>query len=175
MQDKKENSIWHSTVQIVKWYIRYFKYVLKHKYYVWLACFDMWLYRQWLIHDYTKFFPCEYKWYMRYYSLWDKSIQDKFYYARLHHQRNNPHHRQYRLLQEDNWWLKALDMPEKYIKEMLCDWWWVGKCFNNSWFNRYQYEQDKRCEVKRRYKDNKDKIILSENTRLYVELFLSEK
>lgn len=160
-------------MQLLKWYIKYFSYILKHKYYVWLMCFRMWLFWQGIIHDYTKFYPCECRWYMRYYSLNDKSVQKEFNYARLHHQKHNPHHRQYRLLQEDNWLLKALDMPEKYIKEMLCDRWWVWRCFNDTGISLLKYNcLDEWREVKEWYEKNKNNIILSNSTRKYVHRFL---
>lgn len=43
-------------------------------------------------------------------------------YAWVHHRNNNPHHSQYWLSVEDDGEIRALDMPIKYILEMLCDW-----------------------------------------------------
>jgi hypothetical protein len=60
---------------------------------------------------------------MRYYSLNDDSVKRKFDSAWNIHQKRNKHHWQYWVLIMDNGSIEALDIPEKYIKEMLCDWW----------------------------------------------------
>lgn len=71
----------------------------------------------------SKFFPSEAKRYMKYYSLNDDTVKVQFDLARNYHQKRNKHHWQYWVLIMDSGEVKALDMPEKYIKEMLCDWW----------------------------------------------------
>lgn len=157
------------------WYKRYFTYVCRHKYYVWKACFRMWLYWQWIIHDLSKFLPCEYMSYMRYFSLGDKSDETKkqFDYSWNHHLKNNKHHRQYWILLNDDGSTKALDMPEKYIKEMLCDWRWVGRAFMKD-ADRYKYDAAPRHEVYNWYCKNRHKMQLSDSTRNYVESFLQK-
>lgn len=49
-------------------------------------------------------------------------IDRAFDYAWIHHIHNNPHHWQYWVLIHDDGGRKALDIPERYIKEMISDW-----------------------------------------------------
>lgn len=157
------------------WIMRYLKYILRHKRFVWVACFKMWLYRQGLIHDLSKLFPCEFKRYMRYYSMNDKTVKKEFDRAWNHHQKYNPHHWQYWVLVEDGWTVTALEMPKKYVKEMLCDWRGVGRWFANTPEAIKKYEYCERHEVYARYHKNKDKILLHDYTKAYVENFLERQ
>jgi hypothetical protein len=159
----------YKLMRILKWYVRYFSYVLKHKFYVWYMCFKMWLYRQWIIHDLSKFLPCEAKRYMRYYSLGDKTIKESFDKARNHHQKNNKHHREYWVFWDTN---TPIQMPEKYVKEMICDWRWVWRSFCKK-ENIEKYNQDLFFEVKDWYSKNKNRMNIHEKTRMYIENFLS--
>lgn len=162
-------------MKIIKWYIRYFTYVIRHKYFVACACFKMWLYRQWIVHDLSKFRPSEARWYMRYYSLNDANLLNegamkiKFDLAWNYHQKRNKHHWQYWVLIENSWATIALDMPEKYIKEMLCDRWWVGRSFAE---NLSEYRQDYWHKVRSWYLSNYNMMLLSHKTREYVDSFL---
>lgn len=159
---------------IIKWYKRYFTYVNKHRRYVREMCFRMGLYKQWLLHDLSKYLPCEFKSYMRYFSLWDKSVQDKFDYAWNHHLKNNKHHWQYRVLLNDDGSMRPLEMPQKYVLEMLCDWRWVGRAFMKP-EDRYKYDVAPWFEVYSRYKKNREKIQLHNVTRDFIEMFLQEQ
>jgi len=124
----------------IKWYIKYFKYLTRHKILVAKACFRMWLYRRGVVHDLSKYLPSEYKYYMRYYSLWDETVKAEFDIAWNKHQNRNKHHWQYWILIEDNWSIKPLEMPKEYIKEMLCDWWACGYNFSKD-KNKFNYCQ----------------------------------
>ena len=86
-------------------------------------------------HDQSKYSEEEYKAYDEYFypkSLEGKSdafktfvnlkIDRNFDYAWLHHLHNNPHHHQYWVLNNDDGTKTALDIPLRYIKEMLADW-----------------------------------------------------
>mgnify|MGYP007049696188 CR=1 FL=1 len=158
----------------IKWYIRYFKYLIKHKYYVAKMCFSMWLYWQWIKHDLSKFNPKESWSYMNYYSLWRKDMQDGFDVAWNRHQKINKHHYQYWVLIEDNWTVKLLDMPQKYIKEMLCDWWSVWYIFSKK---KDKFRYCKWFEVYSRFNKNLEnyKKYMSENTINYIHKFLEER
>ena len=122
-------------------YWRYLKYVLKHKWYVMMECFKMGLYWRGIMHDMSKFRPDEFIPYARYfygdYEPWDKvklhmpgpsyslskeGVKEAFDAAWLKHQKRNPHHWQYWLLQNDTDGLQILEMPKKYALEMICDW-----------------------------------------------------
>lgn len=51
--------------------------------------------------------------------------EEAFLYAWNHHLHNNPHHWQYWILVNDDKdnGEKLLEIPDKYIFEMICDWW----------------------------------------------------
>lgn len=158
-------------------YTKYLWYVIRHKYYVFIECCKLWIPIRGLLHDISKLRPDEFIPYAKYfYGYWIKEnewhgdirnyypyeltemyINQKFDLAWLHHQKRNPHHWQYWLLQEDDGKLKVLDMPIEYKKEMLADWRGVGKAINGL------------DDTKNWYIKNKDKMILHENTRKWVE------
>ena len=77
-------------------------------------------------HDTSKYTVEEYGPYDAYfYGKSKEEAEDKFNYAWLHHIHNNPHHWQYWILYNDDpeTGVKVLEMPDKYILEMICDWW----------------------------------------------------
>lgn len=95
----------------------YLKYLLRHKYFVFLAGLatgaPLW---RLLVHDWSKFLPAEWFPYVEYFygSKYEDSKtyndiadakqvrQEAFDRAWLHHQRMNPHHWQYWVLMDDN-------------------------------------------------------------------------
>lgn len=80
-----------------------------------------------LNHDKSKYSKEEYDSYDRYFFGNNKTnqVKEDFDYAWLHHIHNNPHHWQYWTLISDNPKedIKYLNIPLKYIVEMICDWW----------------------------------------------------
>lgn len=75
-------------------------------------------------HDKSKWEPEEYKPYDDYfYGNKSHKVVEAFNYAWLHHIHNNPHHWQYWVLQHDDEPEEALEMPESFVIEMICDWW----------------------------------------------------
>ena len=117
----------------MKIYINYFKYVFKHKWYVMLECFKEGLIWRGLMHDLDKFMPYSFFPYARqfmgnimtgrdktgYYSP-VKTGNQEFILAWFRHQKINKHHWQYWVDGIDGE-LIPLEMPDKYIKEMICD------------------------------------------------------
>jgi len=150
----------------MKNHIAYLKYVLKHKWHVLAACPEtktsLW---RGLFHDWTKFLPSEWKDYVYTFYAEDGSKRYKenrgFYYAWNSHQKRNKHHWQYWLLKMDNGTLFPLEMPVKYVNEMLADWIGAGLAITG------------KRETKQWYERNKNKMILHERTRKYVERFLN--
>ncbi len=128
-------------------YIKYLRYVLRHKWFVMVACFERGLYWQGLVHDISKLRPSEFFPYANFFYGNNNSIvkgRDKtgyykptdtgdgaFDFAWLLHQKRNPHHWQWWLLPEDEGGLKILEMERQYLLEMLCDWNGAGKAQNN--------------------------------------------
>lgn len=79
-----------------------------------------------------------------------------------HHQKINKHHWQYWVLVRGDGSHKTLDIPYRYIIEMICDWWsfsWKSGHLNEifDWWNK-----------------NKSGMILSQNTRNTVEMILGK-
>lgn len=78
-------------------------------------------------HDFSKYSEEEYIGYSNFYygneDNVSKTIKD-YEYSNLHHLHNNPHHWQYWVLISSNIpYQKALEIPDIYIIEMICDWW----------------------------------------------------
>ena len=118
------------------------------------------------IHDDSKYSKEEYDAYDAYFygRKRTKEVKDNFNYAWLHHIHNNPHHWQYWVLINDDPdnGMVALDIPYKYVVEMICDWW------SFSWRTGNLYE------IFNWYDKHKDYMILSENTRELVEDILAK-
>lgn len=113
-------------------------------------------------HDESKFKSDEFDAYCNYFYPNEESVKDKeaFNKAWFLHQRRNPHHWQYWCLVEDSGKIIPLDMPVKYICEMLCDW------------SSFQYVVDKNSTANNWYQKNKNKMVLSDSTRQTVEELL---
>lgn len=116
-------------------------------------------------HDDSKYEKEEYDAYDAYfYGNRSKEVEEDFNYAWLHHIHNNPHHWQHWVLINDDpkEGTVALDIPYKYIIEMICDWW------SFSWTKGDLYE------IFNWYDAHKKHMILSKNTRKLVEEILEQ-
>ena len=112
-------------------------------------------------HDASKYTSDEYFAYLNYFYPTDKFPKDEtaFDKAWLHHQHSNPHHWQHWVVVRDEGNIVPLDMPFAYICEMICDWHsFSAKDPNNTAYNWY--------------KENGNKMILSDNTRSTVEMLI---
>jgi hypothetical protein len=122
-------------------HINYARYVCSHKWYVFYACMKLGgipLSRA-LLHDMSKFSREEWSPYVHQFynpdgskrsvrdasGAYDPSVQfEAFQKAWKHHWMNNPHHHEF--------WATAntgstpLEMPETYVREMICDWYGAG-------------------------------------------------
>lgn len=119
---------------------------------------------QWY-HDESKNSIDEYDAYDKYFYGGNRSykVVNDFNLAWLHHIHANKHHWQHWVLINDdpNEGTKALDMPEEYIIEMICDWW------------SFSWKQGKLDEIFNWYDEHKDHMILSERTRDQVNEILN--
>lgn len=169
----------------MKKHFQYLKYVLRHKWFVFLWCCHYG--RPWagIIHDLSKFSPAEWfpyvdKFYggdpekryggnrypernygdMRNY-LGDKYTQPwvdaRFDAAWNHHQKANPHHWQYWVLHEDSGATKVLDMPMRYIVEMLADWRGASTAITG------------KDDTRNWYLKNRTKMLLCPKARVWIE------
>lgn len=152
----------------------YLVWLLRHKLYVFWAGLKLGVpILQLLAHDLSKFRPDEWGPYAEYfygearklpkpedYPLWgDVKAAEEM--AWLLHQRRNPHHWQYWVLIDDDGTVTALQMPDKYLYEMIADWRGAGRAITGKWGALEWYEA------------NKEHINLHEITRLDVETCLS--
>lgn len=154
-------------------HLKYLKYVIKHKWYVFQECAKYsWKYDKptlfWrgIIHDWQKFTPTEWFPYVEtFYGPYEYDerpewLVNKFDYAWLHHQHYGPHHYQYYILREDSGDVKILGMMPNYILEMVADWKGASRAITGA------------DNSKDWYLKNKDKIILNKYTREKVETLL---
>ena len=169
-------------------YINYLNYIFRHKFYVAQECFKRGLYWRGIIHDWSKFLPDEFFPYAEsFYGIGKYSDEFEVSYVKtflaetgkvipfnktklgvrqafnkswMLHQRRNKHHHQYWVLREDSGNVFAIEMPVKYATEMVCDWIGAGKAING------------KNDVVSWYEKNKDKMILHENTRKFVEFLI---
>ena len=154
-------------------YWKYLKYVIRHKWFVFIECCKAGIPWRGLIHDMGKLLPGEFIPYARYfYSREDIIRRDKtgyykptdtgdkaFDFAWLLHQKRNRHHWQWWVLPEDDGGVKVLPMPVVFRKEMVCDWKGAGKAQGKTGPG----------ECQEWYRANKHKMQLHPDTRAYVE------
>jgi len=145
-------------------YFKYLKYILNHKYFVLIECCKLGILWRGITHDFSKLLPSELCAYAEYFygkkpksGLCEETVKKKFNLAWLYHQRKNKHHWQYWLLKEDDGKEFSVGMPNKYLKEMLADWRGAGKAITG------------KDNTKQWYLKNKDKIILREDDRKWIE------
>lgn len=179
---------------------KYLWYILRHKYYVSIECFKQGLIWQGITHDMSKFLPSEFKAYAEYfygekhccncknfrknkdnycYAIFEymvniytngasrckmySKLSEEFDLAWLKHIHRNKHHWQYWLLKEDSGNLKTIDMPVNIIREMVCDWIGAGKAIKGTGGIK---------ETRDWWSTNKNKIMVSEHTRVLIEQLL---
>jgi hypothetical protein len=167
-------------------YLRYLLYVLRHKWFVFVILVTSKVTKiTWrtiwrgIMHDMSKFRLDEFIPYARYFygnyptseqiksagfpesyrltALTKERIKIDFDLAWLKHIHRNPHHWQYWLLREDNGNTKILPMHYGYLKEMLADWRGAGRAITGN------------DDVKSWYDTNKNKIVLDDMSRKWIE------
>ncbi len=149
-------------------YFKYLSYVLKHKWYVFVECCKMGIPWRGLVHDLSKFLPSEFFAYADFFSK--KNLRNKigyykptntghaaFDFAWFLHQKRNKHHWQWWILPDDGGKTKVLPMPDKYRREMLCDWLGAAKA------------QDSKSTVKEWYLANGRKMTFHPETKKWIE------
>lgn len=124
-------------------HLSYASYLLRHKWFVFVAGCRLGIPWLALMHDNSKFRPSEWLPYARYFYEPDGSKKTRrdstgyykptdtgdaaFDFAWLLHQKRNKHHWQWWVLPEDEGGLKVLPMPDRYRREMLADWRGAGR------------------------------------------------
>jgi Family of unknown function (DUF5662) len=127
-------------------HLKYLRYLLRHKWFVFTACCREGLIWRGLIHDWSKFTPAEWFAYVHFFyprrvpfNSTDPSLRPSdrdstgyykptdtgdaaFDFAWLMHQKRNDHHWQWWVLPEDDGAIKTLPMSDRARREMICDW-----------------------------------------------------
>jgi len=149
----------------MKSYKRYVWYIIRHKWYTFKGRLKykvpLW---QLFIHDLSKFGCAEFNAYRIWFSVNDKSPESKkdFDKALLHHLHKNPHHWQYWILMTDKNNIHPIDVPEKYAREMLADWYGAGFALTGT------------SGEERWYRDHYEDYQFSEATRDLIETLFDE-
>jgi len=124
--------------------VGHFKTITKHKILVMKYCFRVGLYKQGILHDFSKYMPTEFLVGCRYYqgtrSPNNAEREVKGYSAAwLHHKGRNKHHFEYWIdysLKMGKTPMEGMKMPRKYVAEMLIDRIAASKVYNgNSYTN----------------------------------------
>lgn len=133
---------------------KYLWYVLKHKYFVFVAgrklgC-GVW---QLVVHDLSKFSKAEWKPYVDRFIRKRDNKKD-YFKAWVHHYENNPHHW--------NFWIdpytdRPHPIPDYFLLEMIADWLGAGRAKTGHW------------DIVEWYCKNKNKMKLHPATRTVVE------
>lgn len=165
----------------MKKYFKYFNYVIRHKWFVFLECCRVGMIWRGFIHDLSKLYPSEFLPYANffygkkgssikkgrnktgYYKPTDTGDKD-FDFAWLLHQKRNRHHWQWWILPEDEGGVKILPMEEPYLTEMICDWIGAGKA--QGYFSP---RDDKYLKTRKWYQQNGVKMQLHRDTRGQIE------
>lgn len=152
----------------------YLKYVVRHKFFVFVAGWRLGVpFHRLIIHDWTKFLPREWFPYVDFFYGQSNEVRSNYFHnpentsevairfnaAWNHHQKKNDHHWQ--------WWVITLDMGKTFILpmsgnarlEMLADWIGAGKVQGSK-------------PVQEWYTANKEKIQLHPDTREWLEKML---
>jgi len=130
---------------------------MHHKWFVFQECWSRGLYWQGIIHDMSKFSPLEFIAYSsNFFGKKTGHTQEAFQYAWLHHQHHNKHHWNYWVVDQAK--QEALEMPHKYVLEMICDWTAMSLKFGDT--------------PKEFFESNRHKMILHQNTEKLVADYL---
>ncbi len=150
-------------------HLQYLNYIIHHKWFVFVAGLKtgapLW---RLIIHDWSKFMPCEWVPYARYFygpktlGAYDTWKKDRFDDAWLHHQHFNPHHWQHWILRNDDGDTRPVYIPTHFVKEMVADWMGAGRAITGKW------------ETAQWYSKNKHKIVMHISSRILVERLLGE-
>lgn len=117
-------------------HLKYLKYVVRHRWFVFVECLKLGVIWRGLMHDLSKFLPSEWFPYADYF--YGKKLgkghdtakelrEEAFDIAWLKHIHRNKHHWQYWRLREDDGGTKLIPIPSQYVKEMLADWRGAGR------------------------------------------------
>ena len=158
----------------IKGYIGYGWYLAKHRWFVFVECCKLGIPWLGIIHDWSKLRPSEFIPYANYfypngvkrlanlklgYSKPVDSGDAGYEWAWLLHQKRNRHHWQFWVVPRGDGTNKVLDMPSRYLREMVADWRGAGRAYGNT-------------DTIEWYEKNKNRIVLHPETEKKVEEYL---
>ena len=122
----------------MKLFYKNFIYIWEHRWYVFVECCRLGIPWRGILHDLSKYYPGEYISYARHFYSGkneQKRYSKEFTISWLRHIHRNPHHWQYwihvqKAADLSNPYLavvKAFEIPDKYLKEMIADWRAMGR------------------------------------------------
>ncbi len=158
-------------------HLKYLNYIVRHKWFVALACLSRGLWWRAVVHDFSKFRPDEWFPYVEYFYgekytneqrhqcfnvtgcllPTEASVNEAFDKAWLLHQNRNSHHWQFWVLKNDDGSTVPLEMPKRDMLEMLSDWDGAGRAITG------------RYDTANWYLKNREKMALHPKTRTEVE------
>ena len=144
-------------IQTVKNHVKCLDYLIRHKYFVFIAGLKLGvpLYRL-LVHDLSKFLPSEWTAYVHHFYTKDPSKSEWLTALNKHYNRND-HHFQYWVIVRDNGKIEPLDMPRIAILEMVADWFGAGRAIHGKW------------EADMWYRERRDTLPLHPKTKAMVD------
>ena len=112
-------------------YIKHFKTITKHKYYVMKFCFKCGFYKRGLLHDLSKYGKTEFCSSARYFQgnsspINAEKIEKGYSIAWQHHKGHNPHHWEYWIDNIGTYKNTPCKIPYEFVIEMICDWLGAG-------------------------------------------------
>lgn len=149
-------------------YWKYFLYVLEHKKNVFIESIKLGLYIHSITHDLSKFLPSEFIPYAKFfyetnrqnnYNTSDEK-NENFQKGWVHHQKRNKHHWNYWVSVTRKNEIEPVPMPKKYVLQMIADWNGMSRKFGGN--------------TKEYFENNKDKMILHDETIKIIESILNE-
>ncbi len=118
--------------------MKYFLYLIKHKWYVFIECCKAGIPWRGILHDLSCFWPDEFILSARYWlgqpghNYHSKAFSDpEFDLVRLRHHQRNGHHWQHWVLILDSGKMRPGEMPKEFVKEMWYDWVVAGRLQGN--------------------------------------------
>jgi hypothetical protein len=159
----------------MKMHLRYLWYVLRHKWFVFVECVRLGIPWAGVIHDWQKFTRAEWNPYaLTFYGPYARQdrpawLVEAFARAWKHHVRHGPHHWQHWLIVAGEY-SECVLMPDRYIREMIADWYGAGRS-NGAKVSR----DDRYAEVRVWYSKQRNQIRLHPVTRHTVERMIGWK
>ena len=143
----------------MKKHIPFLKYLVAHKYYVFIECCRLGIPFRGLIHDIDKLYPTKFFKYSKRYYTNKKFEGPEWDRAKFSHLRLCDHHWQYWCITFKTKTMSVLEMNKRAAKELVADWIGAGKAGKN-------------IPVFEWYEENKDRVVLHPRTRAYIEELL---